>query len=280
MAKKFDEFEVFRLAEATTVDGLNRLRELLETGVVDPNVKDPDRGMTPLHYAANRGNLEAIEILIDNGADVNAQNKRGRTPLHTLVEQKYDKVVLWLVQYCGANPHIADVRNIAPMDLALNWFQKEIIDAFEARGKFDEGAEEEGQEEYAEEYDEEEYAGDDTAQAGASGASTQEVFKIYLPNGSYKSIRVGPFDTAESVCETLADKLDLPKSYGNKYFTMWEKIKDRERKMGPGEELFGARKNWPLIFGETGNETTKHCHFFVAVAMSAPEKVRQLTGTK
>lgn len=276
MSKPVDEYEIFRLAEATTMDGLNRLREVLETAVFDPNVKDTDRGMTPLHYAANKGNLEAIEILIDNGADVNAQNKRGRTPLHTLVEQKYDKVVLWLVQYCGANPHIADVRNIAPMDLALNWFQKEIIDAFEARGKVDEGADDE-EEEYAEEAEDDE---DSSSASSSSAAGFQEVFKIYLPNGTYKSIRIGHKDTAELVCETLADKLDLPRSYGSRFFTMFEKVRERERKMGLGEELFQAKKNWPLIFGESGNETSKHCYFFVSVASSAPEKVRQLTGSK
>ena len=36
---------------------------------------------TPLHYAALYGNTESVRILIDRGADVNARNKSGATPL-------------------------------------------------------------------------------------------------------------------------------------------------------------------------------------------------------
>lgn len=37
---------------------------------------------TLLHYAAKYGNVEAVQILIENGADVNKQNSSLQTPLH------------------------------------------------------------------------------------------------------------------------------------------------------------------------------------------------------
>ncbi len=39
------------------------------------------RGITPLMYAAEIGSLEAMRLLIDRGADVNAQNAFGSTAL-------------------------------------------------------------------------------------------------------------------------------------------------------------------------------------------------------
>jgi ankyrin repeat protein len=37
--------------------------------------------MTPLHFAADRGHIEIVNILIANGADVNAVDEEGQTPL-------------------------------------------------------------------------------------------------------------------------------------------------------------------------------------------------------
>lgn len=116
------DYAIFVAAEANDVKTLKRLLD----GGMDPNVKDYDREATPLHWAANKGHVEAIELLIDSGANVNAQNKRGRTPIHALIEMKFYKIVLWLIKYCGGDPFIEDVRGLRPYDLAQGFMQKEI----------------------------------------------------------------------------------------------------------------------------------------------------------
>ena len=60
---------------------LARVERALACGA-DVNAKN-DHGGTPLHYAAYRNdNSAVIEALLEAGADVNAKNDDGNTPLH------------------------------------------------------------------------------------------------------------------------------------------------------------------------------------------------------
>lgn len=43
-------------------------------------------GDTILHLAASLGQLELCEYLLENGAQIDVPNQRGRTPLHRAIE--------------------------------------------------------------------------------------------------------------------------------------------------------------------------------------------------
>jgi ankyrin repeat protein len=60
-------------------NNLAQLKALLDQKA-SANLADP-RGITPLMYAAEVGSLDAMRVLIDRGADVNAQNDIGSTAL-------------------------------------------------------------------------------------------------------------------------------------------------------------------------------------------------------
>ena len=47
-------------------------------------------GRTPLHIAAEEGSADVCEALLECGADVNAKDDRGRTPLFCCVEKRVD----------------------------------------------------------------------------------------------------------------------------------------------------------------------------------------------
>lgn len=54
------------------------------------NIDQPDiYGNYPVHYAAERGNINIMRVLVDNGADLNVKTKEGRSPLNIAEEAGY-----------------------------------------------------------------------------------------------------------------------------------------------------------------------------------------------
>ncbi|MFC1763440.1 ankyrin repeat domain-containing protein [Planctomycetota bacterium] len=66
--------------------------------------KDDESGSTALHHAARFGNMEVIEVLIARGADINAKDKQGHTPLYIAVN--HDHEVAELLMNKGADSGI------------------------------------------------------------------------------------------------------------------------------------------------------------------------------
>jgi ankyrin repeat protein len=56
------------------------LASVLDAQQIDVNFHDED-GLTSVHYAASYGHTHAIRFLVDYGADVDAPNRKGATPL-------------------------------------------------------------------------------------------------------------------------------------------------------------------------------------------------------
>ncbi|MEM1598787.1 MAG: ankyrin repeat domain-containing protein [Pyrobaculum sp.] len=80
----------------------------------DVNARD-GRGQTPLHKAAESGNLDAVVLLIKLGAEVDAEDDAGKTPLCVAVENCRDRVFAYLLQNgakikCDLSKACGDVR--------------------------------------------------------------------------------------------------------------------------------------------------------------------------
>jgi ankyrin repeat protein len=82
------------------------------------------RGWTPLHAAAERGRREAAEFLLDKGADWEATDQDGQTPLHLAAKRANDKVVKLLVAR-GADPRARDQSKKTPLHAAEEENQEE-----------------------------------------------------------------------------------------------------------------------------------------------------------
>jgi ankyrin repeat protein len=74
-------------------------------------------GVTPLHIAAERGELHIISLLLDSGAEIDARGEEGHTPLHEAVLRGHTEAVKLLMTR-GANTNIPNDLGQTPKDTA------------------------------------------------------------------------------------------------------------------------------------------------------------------
>lgn len=132
------------------------IAEMLLKAGADPNAAENHRRSGPLHYAADgyiihkswdgKKQVAMIELLLRAGAEINAQDKNGATPLHRAVRTRCTAAVKCLLD-AGADATIKNKPGSTAFHLAMQntgrggsgaekakTAQREIIQAFLARG--------------------------------------------------------------------------------------------------------------------------------------------------
>ena len=96
----------FEHSRADTGGGPAVVRALLEYGA-DPNARGPD-GRAALHLAAQSGNLDLIAVLLAHGADANATDEAGTTPLVATLRRKSQQrsAAMAALLAGGADPNV------------------------------------------------------------------------------------------------------------------------------------------------------------------------------
>lgn len=104
------------MVDAATVGDEMRLRELLEDDAGMANVYSPE-GWTPLHLAAHFGHTSAVRSLLDAGADVHARSKNelANQPLHAAVAGQASLELLALLLDGGADVNATQHGGFTPL---------------------------------------------------------------------------------------------------------------------------------------------------------------------
>jgi hypothetical protein len=84
-----------------------------------PRVAD-DKGLTPLHLAAERDNLAVAMLLIDRGASVTSRSDGGRTPLHLAARSASAPTVEMLLERGKADANAPTARGRTPLHYAAS----------------------------------------------------------------------------------------------------------------------------------------------------------------
>jgi len=117
---------------ATKANDLALMKVLLDAGA-DPLLTQRDH-TTSLMIAASGGaragayatalsvseatSIQAIQICLDHGVDINAFNNNGQTALHRAAQRGADQIVKFLAEH-GAKLDMKDKQNRTPVDMAL-----------------------------------------------------------------------------------------------------------------------------------------------------------------
>lgn len=104
------------------------------------NQRNPKTGWTLLHYAAEDRNLEVIRLLAARGAELNAADANGWTPLHLAVDSDLDTsgrggrraselpTVGLLIEF-GASTTAQDSNGETPRDVAVAYGMEKLFDS-------------------------------------------------------------------------------------------------------------------------------------------------------
>lgn len=111
------------LSEAAACGLTDEVRALLAAGA------SPDEGAAIAH-AARSENLEIIILLVEAGANINAQDSDGNTALHHAAQWEMYDIARYLLTKCNALADIENDDDETPFDLAINSNDTEMVRLF------------------------------------------------------------------------------------------------------------------------------------------------------
>eukprot|EP00741_Cyanophora_paradoxa_P007575 tig00001155_g7327.t1 len=115
---QYDMFGASALHYACGYGSLSCAKFILDQSNVKIDIREKEKGNTPLHCAVCYRHHACTQLLLERGASVAIANKHGDTPLHVAAATGQDVVCEWLLLR-GADPKVKNKKNETPLDLAL-----------------------------------------------------------------------------------------------------------------------------------------------------------------
>ncbi|KAL3867819.1 hypothetical protein ACJMK2_040666 [Sinanodonta woodiana] len=100
------------------------VQRLLSMG--DTNIKAAKDGQTALMFAVRQGRQDMVKMLIDTGADVNAQDYEGSTALMCACEHGFTEIAKLLINTPGCDASIADNDGSTALSIAMDAGHKDV----------------------------------------------------------------------------------------------------------------------------------------------------------
>jgi ankyrin repeat protein len=110
---------------ALAEDNNDAVQLLLESGA-EVDAVATSSGCTSLHYAASLGRVDLCELLVRYGADTDSQAASLGTPLHLAVSRGHPEVVALLLKF-RARLDIRDKNGMTPLQQAENVKNMQIV---------------------------------------------------------------------------------------------------------------------------------------------------------
>lgn len=114
------------------------VKQLLQDHTMDVNDVNPDSGCSALHLAAAQGFPDVVDLLLDNGANIELTDLSGRTPVHRSMDGKDSRCLVILIKRgCQLSRtdsagltvwHMAVLkRNLSALDVLTDHFKEGLL---------------------------------------------------------------------------------------------------------------------------------------------------------
>lgn len=110
---------------ACSAGRLDVVRFLLTLPSMDVNMPNKNK-QTALHYAASKNRPQITTILLQNGANVNAQDNYRATPLHRAASQGHEKIVPILLNEPDLRIDLTDSAGCTALHLAVEEDREDV----------------------------------------------------------------------------------------------------------------------------------------------------------
>lgn len=120
--------------DAAFIGNDEAVQDELDAGV-DVNMMAENGGGTALHFAASKGRLSVVELLVDNKADLNARNNKGWTPLISASSGGHLEIVDLLIE-SGADVNVLGHGRGSALHYAALGVHLDIIELLIANGSY------------------------------------------------------------------------------------------------------------------------------------------------
>jgi len=100
--------------------------------VEDANAQRSDNNKTILMYSSWVGNLEAVNHLLEKGADVNTQDETGATALHLAIWKNHEAIALRLLDK-GADFNLLSKDGMTALDIAILKENQNILQVLDSK---------------------------------------------------------------------------------------------------------------------------------------------------
>ena len=135
LAEKSRIGQLLDIFEASAVGDALTLRQILNETPQAAHELSGD-GWTPLHLAAAFGTPEAVRLLLQNGAQVDAvsQNPQANQPLHATLALGRNPETIELLLKAGANPNARQTGGFTPIFSAAAANRRDLVELLIANG--------------------------------------------------------------------------------------------------------------------------------------------------